>query len=69
MNKALLALGIAAVAIPAWNEVAVYGTNNLQSVTIPYFPGSETIGKYIGMTVLAIIGAILIIIAAFIPLG
>lgn len=68
MNKALLALGILAVAVPAYEESALAFNNYSTQYSLPsVWP--TAVGQYISLSLLAVIGAILILIAAFVNLG
>ena len=68
MNKALLALGIAAVAVPLYDEGALLVNETSLNISLPFlWKGAPA--EYISETWLAIIGAILILIAAFVNLG
>jgi membrane-bound ClpP family serine protease len=66
-NKALLVLGIAAVAIPFYDEVT-FQINERTAITLPFI-WKGTIAQSFSELWLAILGAILILIAAFIPFG
>ena len=70
MRKALLIGGIAAVAIPLYDEVAFYVNETSSSVTLPFIWNSQvvaSIGQYVAESSLAILGAILILLAVFLP--
>jgi hypothetical protein len=67
MNKALLALGIAAVAVPLYDEIA-FQVNERTAITLPFI-WKGTIAQSFSELWLALLGAILILVAAFIPLG
>ncbi len=68
INKALLVLGIAAVGIAAYDETALLINNSSPSVTLPFI-WQGTVAEYVSELWLVIIGAILILIAAFVNLG
>ena len=72
MNKAILALGIVAVAIPLYDQVALPVNTAISNagsgVQLP-FVWQGPVTQFVSEAWLAIIGAILILIAAFIPLG
>jgi len=68
MNKVLLALGIAAVAIPLYDEGALFVNETSPNVSLPFiWKGAPA--EYVSELWLAIIGALLIIVAAFVNLG
>jgi hypothetical protein len=75
MNKALLALGIALVAVPAYDETVSLINEHSANVTLRHLWGDILWSPATGPpamfseTWLAILGAILILIAAFVSLG
>lgn len=66
MRKTLLALGIAAIAIPVYDETALAVNNTSSTLQLP-FVWQGTLAQYVSETWLAIIGAILILLAVFLP--
>jgi hypothetical protein len=68
VNKALLVLGIVAVGIPVYDQVAFQIDAKTGTATLPFI-WQGSVASVISELWLAIIGAILILIAALVPLG
>lgn len=66
MRKVLLAAGIAAVGIPAYDEAALAFNNASPSNSLPFIWQGSLANKFPELW-LAILGAILILLAVFLP--
>lgn len=64
MKQALLGLGILAVAVPAYDEAALYVNNSSASLQLPFI-WQGSLANAVPEIWLAIIGALLILLAIF----